>query len=1132
MPGLSKKHATRGYWSLFATQFQGAFSDNLFKFLVIFLIAGMGLPEAQEDLFVPLVGALFALPFILFSMAGGYLADRFSKRSVAIGTKITEVGIMCLALAGFALGNLPVLLAVIFLMSTQSAIFGPSKYGLLPELLPEKKLSWGNGTIGLGTFMAIIAGTVAAGELSDVFQGKLVTPGIILIALAFAGLAASLGITRVPSANPEKRFQPNFLGELIRQIRHIRRDRVLYLAVMGSAFFWFLAALLQPNILFYGKDVLDLSDRESSFLQAALAIGIGLGSFSAGQVSGQKIEYGLVPLGTIGLTIFSAILSIPGFEFRGAVANLGLLGFFAGFIIVPLDAIIQHRPSVGNKGSVIATASWLGFAGILLASGVYYLLTGLARLAPPAIFLASAGLTLAGAVYAIRLLPDALLRLVFWILTRTIYRLRTIGRDNIPEKGGALFVCNHLSFADAFLLLASTDRHIRFIMFQGIYERPFIRPIAQILRAIPISSQFNPREMIRSLKTVGEAIQNGEVVCIFAEGQITRIGGLLPFRRGFERIMKGVDAPIIPVHLDGVWGSIFSYEKRRFLWKLPRRIPYPVTVSFGAPMPADTNPFEVRAAVQDLSSAAWQTRKARMQPVHRQFVRTARRHPFRIAMADARTPAVSFHRALAGTVFVGRRLKPNWGDDSYVGILLPPSVPGAWVNFAALLAGKVPVNLNYTFSPDALASCIRQCGLRRIITSRVFLARLKLALPGEIVDLGKILAAPRWTEKLCTALAAWSFPGGALERFLGGRGKVTINHEATVIFSSGSTGEPKGVPLTHYNLSSNIEQLGQMFALNRRDRFLGVLPFFHSFGFTGTLCLPATLGSGVVFHSNPLEARIIGDLVQKFEVTFLLATPTFLQIYTRGCSSEQFGSLQTVLVGAEKLPDRVAGAFTERFGVRPMEAYGCTECSPAVTVNTRDFRAAGFRQVGGKHGSIGLPLPGMSVRIVDPDTGAPLPANESGLLLVKGPNVMNGYLGLPEKTTEVLRDGWYQTGDIAQIDEDGFLIITDRLSRFSKIGGEMVPHIKVEDLLHASAGTTEQTFAVAGVPDEKKGERLVVLHTLAEPELKICLKKFAVAEIPNLWKPRFDDFIRVEAIPYLGSGKLDLARIRAIARGE
>jgi acyl-[acyl-carrier-protein]-phospholipid O-acyltransferase/long-chain-fatty-acid--[acyl-carrier-protein] ligase len=366
MPGLSKNHSTKGYWSLFVTQFQGAFSDNLFKFLVIFLIAGMGLSEAQENLFVPLVGALFALPFILFSMAGGYLADRFSKRSVAIGTKITEVGIMCLALAGFALGNLPLLLAVIFLMSTQSAIFGPSKYGLLPELLPEKKLSWGNGTLGLGTFMAIIAGTVAAGGLSDTFSGKLATPGIFLVALAFAGLAASLGITRVPSANPEKRFRPNFLGELIRQVRHIRRDRVLYLAVMGSAFFWFLAALLQPNILFYGKDVLDLSDRESSYLQVALAIGIGLGSFTAGRVSGQKIEYGLVPLGAIGLTIFPQFFQSPDLNSGAPWRTLACSGFLPGLSsfrsMRSFSTDLQKGTKARSSRPLHCSASWEYFS--------------------------------------------------------------------------------------------------------------------------------------------------------------------------------------------------------------------------------------------------------------------------------------------------------------------------------------------------------------------------------------------------------------------------------------------------------------------------------------------------------------------------------------------------------------------------------------------------------------------------------------------------------------------------------------------------------------------------------------------------------------------------------------------------
>jgi acyl-[acyl-carrier-protein]-phospholipid O-acyltransferase/long-chain-fatty-acid--[acyl-carrier-protein] ligase len=355
---------------------------------------------------------------------------------------------------------------------------------------------------------------------------------------------------------------------------------------------------------------------------------------------------------------------------------------------------------------------------------------------------------------------------------------------------------------------------------------------------------------------------------------------------------------------------------------------------------------------------------------------------------------------------------------------------------------------------------------------------------------------------------------------------------ATVIFSSGSTGEPKGVMLSHYNIGSNIEQMDQVFDLNRHDRFLGILPFFHSFGFTGTLWLPATLGVGVVFHPNPLDAKTIGPLVKHHAVTYLLATPTFLQIYLRGCAPGDFGSLRLVMTAAEKLPDRLATAFEAHFGIRPMEGYGCTECAPTVAVNAPDFRAAGFHQVGVKRGTIGHPLPGVCVRVVDaenPWSGNPLPLGQTGLLLVRGPNVMRGYLGKPEKTTEVLRDGWYCTGDVAALDEDGFLQITDRLNRFSKIGGEMVPHIKIEEKLHELAAATEQTFVVAGLPDEKKGERLVVLHKLPDETLASCLEKLARSDLPNLWKPRADQFFRVEQFPLLGTGKLNLRKVKELA---
>jgi acyl-[acyl-carrier-protein]-phospholipid O-acyltransferase/long-chain-fatty-acid--[acyl-carrier-protein] ligase len=400
--------------------------------------------------------------------------------------------------------------------------------------------------------------------------------------------------------------------------------------------------------------------------------------------------------------------------------------------------------------------------------------------------------------------------------------------------------------------------------------------------------------------------------------------------------------------------------------------------------------------------------------------------------------------------------------------------------------------------------------------------------PGETIFLEDLAQKPRFGERLGAALACL-LPSGAVQKYAGAPRKTQLEDIATIIFSSGSTGEPKGVVLTHYNVAANVEQLNQVFLLHSNDRIMGILPFFHSFGFTGTLCLPAATGIGVVFHPNPLDSRVIGALVNKYAVTMLLATPTFLNAYTRRCEPEQFGSLRFVMAGAEKLPDRIAQAFEDRFGIRPLEGYGCTECSPAVTVNTIDFRAASFRQVGAKRGSIGHPLPGMTVKIIDPESKQTLSTNQPGLLLVRGPNVMQGYLNQPEKTAAVLRDGWYNTGDIAMVDEDGFLRVTDRLSRFSKIGGEMVPHIKVEDKLHELAQATEQVFVVTAVPDERKGERLMVLHTLPEDKLKETLELLAKCDLPALWRPRPDQFLSVEKLPYLGTGKLDLRRARELA---
>ena len=1119
----------RGFWSLIATQFQGAFNDNGLKFFVIFVILGQNPTTSQKDFGVFMIGNLFAVPFLIFSMTGGFLADRFSKRSVTIGTKIFEIAAMLFAIFAFHQGNPYLAYTVIFLASTQAALFGPSKYGLLPELLPSELLSWGNGVLELTTFLAIISGTVAGSFLAQKFHDNPAIAGLIYGACSLFGLGASFLIARVPAGDPSKKFRFNIFGDLGEKWQLVRPDRALKLAIIGNTYFWFLGALLQFVIVFYGREILHLDELPGSYLQAALAIGIGVGSFAAGYLSGGKIEYGLIPLGGIGMAVFGCILSLPGLSFSQVLWLLVALGFAGGFFIVPISALIQHRPAEDKKGGVIAYANWLSFVGVLLASAIFSGFTHYLHIGLGTFFAATAIISFGAAVYTVWLLPDSLLRLMLWFATHTLYRMDLSGAENVPARGGALLVPNHASMADAALVIASTDRPVRFLMFKDSYEHLIVKPFAKVLGVIPISAQQRPREMIHSLREATRALQEDELVCIFPEGQMTRIGQMMPFRRGMERILKGLDVPVIPMHIDGIWGSIFSFSGGKFFWKWPRKIPYPVRVTFGKPLPATVTSTEARQTVLELGADAFARRKRQMKPIPESFIETARRHPLRFAMADMRTPKLKFFSALVKTIFLARRLRPAWKDQQTIGVLLPPSIGGAMVNLAAMLAGKISVNLNYTASNAVVGSCAEQSGLKTTITSRTFLEKIKVQPPGTPIYLEDLAEKPRTGEKIIAFCAALFFSAGAIERVAGNKGRTKLDDVATIIFSSGSTGDPKGVLLSHYNIASNVEQLNQVFMLHKDDRILGILPFFHSFGFTGTLCLTSAAGIGVVYHPSPLDSRTIGALVSQYRVTMLLATPTFLQAYTRRCAPEDFGSLRFVMAGAEKLPARVSEAFEDHFGIRPLEGYGCTECSPVVAVNTMDFRAASFRQVGAKRGSIGHPLPGIVLRTIDPETQAVQPLNQPGLLLVRGPNVMQGYLNRPEKTAEVLQNGWYNTGDIATIDEDGFVRITDRLSRFSKIGGEMVPHIKIEDKLQEIAAAPEQVFVVTAVPDERKGERLIVLHTLKEDTLKDCLEKLSKSDLPALWKPRPDQFVYVEQLPYLGTGKLDLRRLRELA---
>jgi acyl-[acyl-carrier-protein]-phospholipid O-acyltransferase / long-chain-fatty-acid--[acyl-carrier-protein] ligase len=469
-------------------------------------------------------------------------------------------------------------------------------------------------------------------------------------------------------------------------------------------------------------------------------------------------------------------------------------------------------------------------------------------------------------------------------------------------------------------------------------------------------------------------------------------------------------------------------------------------------------------------------------------------------------------------------------DESHVGLILPPSAGGVLANAALALAGRVAVNLNYTVSAGVMQSCIEQAKLRHVLTSRRVMEKLGYDLPVEPIYLEELRHKVTLADKLAAAFSAYVLPLGMLERQLG-LTRLSPDDPLTVIFTSGSTGEPKGVMLTYRNVGSNIEAFNQLIRLTDEDVVAGVLPFFHSFGYTATLWTVLTLPPKGAYHYDPRDARHVGEMCGKHRATLLIATPTFLRFYLKRCQPEDFAALDVVLAGAEKLPKELCDAFEQKFGVRPVEGYGATELSPVVAVNVPPSRAAEKTQISAKEGTVGRPLPGVAAKITDPESGRELPANQAGMLWIKGPNVMAGYLGHPEKTAEVIHDGWYKTGDIALVDDDGFIRITGRESRFSKLGGEMVPHLKIEETLQkiVGAGEDELKLAVTAVPDERKGERLVVLHApLPKSPDQIC-KELSQAGLPNLWIPSPDSFCEVAEIPVLGTGKIDLKGLQTLA---
>ncbi|MCG8585517.1 MAG: MFS transporter [Pirellulales bacterium] len=1168
-PDSSDKHAGKGLLSpgflgLLLTQFLGAANDNMFRWLVVPIGKDL-LSDVYNDpieasaiaLSIGLAG--FVLPYLLLAAPAGYLADRFSKRKVIVGCKIAEVVVMLLGIAAIASGSAVALFAVVAMMGAQSALFGPAKMGSIPELVRTDRISAANGVMGLVTVAAIVVGTIAGnflfglawspGDLvgdtlvDGVSSGgtwepgagltSLTTAATALLGVALAGLAASLLIPKLQAADTSRTFPWNLAKQTLCDLKVLGSNLPLLRTALGIAFFWSLAALAQINVdaMIVGQFKLD-QEAVGPYL-AVLALSVGVGSVMAGIWSAGHVELGMVPLGALGIALSAMFLSTVDYSGGVLVFWLFMLGFSSGLFDVPLEAFLQHRSPPKARGSVLAASNFITFAGMLIISGVFYVMKGMLELSPSTIFFLAGVGTIPVFLYVLFLLPQATIRFFVWLMSHTAYRVRVYGRENLPKTGGALLVCNHISWLDAILLHMTSSRRIRMLAYAPYVESVWFRWITRIFGTIPIN--VGPKSIRRALDEANQALKDGELVCLFPEGSISETGHLHPFKPGVLRVLDGVDVPVIPVYLDELWGSIFSYSGGRAFWKWPRQWPYPVSIHFGPAVDHAGDVNRMRTAVQLLGQKALFRRKERTMILPRKFLRAARRARRRIKIADSSGMEMTGGSLLLRSLVLKRILSRDvlQHDDKYVGVLLPPSCGAVLVNAALALLNRVGVNLNYTVSADIMNDCIAQCGIRRVLTSRKVMDKLDMEIDAELIFVEDLREKATTGDKIVSAIQAHAVPVFLLERVLG-LTKIGHDEVLTVIFTSGSTGNPKGVMLSQYNLASNVEAIDHVMQLTKKDVVMGVLPFFHSAGYTVTMWTALGLDPTLTYHFNPLDTKQVGKLAKRYGTTILIATPTFMRHYMRRCTTEEFSKLEVVFAGAEKLPKDLADAFEKKFGVRPLETFGATELSPLVATNIPASRTPNKNQSGLREGTCGHPVPGVMVKIIDPDSGEELGPDQPGILCVTGPNVMLGYLNKPEETAKVLKDGWYNTGDMALVDSDGFLKITGRLNRFSKIGGEMVPHLKIEETLQKLVSDDEDILVVAvtAVADPKKGERLVVLHLPMDKSPQDICKQLADDGLPGIWIPSPDSFVEVDEIPLLGTGKLDLKSLRDVAEAH
>lgn len=1116
----------RRFAPLFWAQFFSAFNDNFLKNALVFIIL-YKLAGSHGEALVTLAGALFIAPFFLLSGIGGQMADRFDKAVMAQRLKLAEIGAAGVAVAGFALQSVPVLFGALFLFGVIAALFGPIKYGILPDHLKREELPAGNALIEGATFIAILLGTIAGGVTARE-GGDAASLSLLIMVFAVLCWVATLFIPKTGPAAPDLAIDANILRSTRDLLKDLWADARLWRTGVMVSLFWLIGAVVMALLPALVKNVMGGSELVVSTYLAvfaiAIAVGSGLGSFlSSGRIVLLPVPVAGVVMGLFALDLGWAISGLAAQQSAQDIAaffqqpsawrvgiDLAGLAIAGGIFIVPSFAATQSWAPAEKRARIIAAVNVLS-AAFMVAGAVAVALLQAAGLSLAQLFLLIGIATIAASVWIFRTLPTNPLADFLSILFRAFYRVEVEGRENIAKAGShAIIALNHVSFLDAALALSILDKEPVFAIDHGIAQRWWVKPFLKLTRAMPL----DPARPLATRSLIN-AVRGGESLVIFPEGRLTVTGSLMKVYDGAGMIAEKSGAMVVPVRIEGLEATMFSrltreQVRRRWFPKVRVTILEPVCLSVPEELKGKARRQAAGTALyQIMSDLIFRTTDIE-RSVFAAVVEAANRHgKGRIAVEDPITGALTYKRLLIGAEVLGRKLSPLAQRGEAVGVMLP-NANGAAVTLLGLIsAARVPAMINFTAGAANIAAACKAAEIRTIVTSRAFVEKGRMgplveALTGElaIVYLEDVRATVSAADKV---KALWRH-GRPIEQASG-------EDRAAILFTSGSEGAPKGVVLSHANMLANAAQAAARIDFGRRDKVFNVLPVFHSFGLTVGLVLPLVSGVPVYLYPSPLHYRMVPELVYGSNATILFGTDTFLAGYARAAHPYDLRSLRYVLAGAEPVKEATRRTYMEKFGLRILEGYGVTETAPVLALNTPMFN---------RFGTVGRIMPGMEARLE-----AVPGVEEGGRLHVRGPNIMLGYLRAENPgVLEPPAEGWHDTGDIVSIDREGFVTIKGRAKRFAKIAGEMVSLAAVEAL--AAECWPDALSAVASLPDARKGERLVLV-TQQQSATRAAFQSFAKSKgAAELMVPA--EVLVVPAVPVLGSGKLDFAGVGRLVR--